>query len=119
MSKLKMKDGVEIYYKDWGQGQPILFCHGWPLSADMWEYQQMFFASRGFRIIAFDRRGHGRSDQPWTGYNYDTFANDVASIIEQLNHSEVVLVGFSTGGGEVTQATFKVFDLREAIETSL
>lgn len=103
MSKLKMKDGVEIYFKDWGKGQPILFCHGWPLSSDMWEYQQMFFSTRGFRTVAFDRRGHGRSDQPWTGYNYDTFADDVASVIDQLDLKDVILVGFSMGGGDVSR----------------
>jgi non-heme chloroperoxidase len=84
-------------------GQPILFSHGWPLSADMWDAQMLFFAERGFHAIAFDRRGFGRSSQPWTGYDYDTFADDIAELIEKLDLKDVILAGFSMGGGDVTR----------------
>ncbi|MFF7706722.1 alpha/beta fold hydrolase [Pseudomonas sp. NPDC007930] len=103
MSTFVTADGTEIYYKDWGTGKPVLFSHGWPLDADMWEYQMHFLASRGYRAIAFDRRGFGRSSQPWEGYDYDTFADDIAGLIEHLQLSEVTLVGFSMGGGDVTR----------------
>ena len=103
MPNIITKDGTQIYYKDWGSGQPILFSHGWPLNADMWDSQMMFFAERGYRAIAFDRRGFGRSSQPWTGYDYDTFADDIAALIEQLDLKEAVLAGFSMGGGDVTR----------------
>lgn len=103
MTILSLRDGTELYYKDWGSGPAILFSHGWPLSADMWEYQMLGLASQGFRTIAFDRRGFGRSSQPWTGYDYDTFADDIAELIEHLDLREVVLVGFSMGGGDVTR----------------
>jgi non-heme chloroperoxidase len=103
MTTLTLRDGTELYYKDWGSGQPILFSHGWPLSADMWDSQMQFFAERGYRAIAFDRRGFGRSSQPWTGFDYDTFADDIAELIEKLDLENVVLAGFSMGGGDVTR----------------
>jgi pimeloyl-ACP methyl ester carboxylesterase len=103
MSTFKTQDGTEIYYKDWGSGKPVLFSHGWPLDADMWEYQMEYLSSRGYRTIAFDRRGFGRSSQPWTGYDYDTFADDIAQLIEHLDLKDVTLVGFSMGGGDVSR----------------
>jgi pimeloyl-ACP methyl ester carboxylesterase len=103
MTTLKTKSGVELYYKDWGKGQPVVFCHGWPLNADMWEYQMMFLAERGYRVIAHDRRGFGRSSQPWEGYDYDHFADDLAELINTLDLRNVTLVGFSMGGGEVAR----------------
>lgn len=103
MTTLTLRDGTELYYKDWGTGQPILLSHGWPLSADMWEYQMLFLAQRGYRVIAFDRRGFGRSSQPWEGYDYDTFADDIAELVEKLDLKNVVLAGFSMGGGDVVR----------------
>ncbi len=97
------QDGTQIFYKDWGTGQPIVFSHGWPLNADVWDDQSMFVASNGFRAIAHDRRGHGRSAQPWTGNDMDTYADDLATLIESLDLRDVILVGHSTGGGEVTR----------------
>lgn len=97
------KDGTRIFYKDWGSGPPIVFSHGWPLNADAWDEQLAFFASNGFRAIAHDRRAHGRSDQPWHGHEMDAYADDLATVIESLDLKEVVLVGHSTGGGEVTR----------------
>lgn len=103
MSTFLAKDGTQIYFKDWGSGKPVLFSHGWPLDADMWEYQMEYLSSRGFRTIAFDRRGFGRSDQPWTGNDYNTFADDIAQLIEHLDLKDVTLVGFSMGGGDVAR----------------
>jgi pimeloyl-ACP methyl ester carboxylesterase len=103
MSTFVAKDGTQLYFKDWGSGKPVLFSHGWPLDADMWEYQMEYLSSRGFRTIAFDRRGFGRSDQPWTGNDYNTFADDIAQLIEHLDLKDVTLVGFSMGGGDVTR----------------
>jgi non-heme chloroperoxidase len=98
-----MKDGTEIFYKDWGQGQPIMFHHGWPLSADDWDAQIMFFLEKGYRVIAHDRRGHGRSTQTDTGNDMDTYADDLAELIKALDLKDVVHVGHSTGGGEVVR----------------
>src|SRR6185312_8685089 len=103
MSTIKTKDGVEIYYKDWGTGQPVVFSHGWPLTADAWDAQMLFLGKKGYRMIAHDRRGHGRSGQPWDGNEMDTYADDVAMLIGGLDLRDVVLVGFSTGGGEVAR----------------
>jgi non-heme chloroperoxidase len=103
MSILTTKDGTEIYYNDWGQGQPIVFSHGWPLSADAWEDQMFFLASRGYRVIAHDRRGHGRSSQPWQGNDMDTYADDLAELVTALDLKDAVHVGHSTGGGEVAR----------------
>ncbi len=103
MPMITTKDGTQIYYKDWGKGQPIVFSHGWPLSADAWEDQMIFLADRGYRCIAHDRRGHGRSDQPWEGNEMNTYADDVAELVKTLNLKEVIHVGHSTGGGEVAR----------------
>jgi non-heme chloroperoxidase len=103
MSSITTKDGTELYYKDWGTGQPIVFSHGWPLNADSWESQMFFLASNGYRTIAHDRRGHGRSGQPWNGNEMDTYADDLAQLIEILELKDAVLIGFSTGGGEVAR----------------
>ncbi|QKZ05259.1 alpha/beta fold hydrolase [Pseudomonas eucalypticola] len=103
MAYLTTRDGTEIYYKDWGSGQPVVLSHGWPLNADMWDYQMNFLAANGFRVIAHDRRGFGRSSQPWTGYDYDTFADDLEQLLSHLDVSNAVLVGFSMGGGEVAR----------------
>jgi non-heme chloroperoxidase len=101
MPTLTMKDGTQIYYKDWGAGQPVVFSHGWPLSSDAWEDQTMFLAERGYRCIAHDRRGHDRSSQPWHGNEMDTYADDLAALTEALNLQDAIHVGHSTGGGEV------------------
>src|SRR5450631_3163887 len=103
MPTITTKDGTHIYYKDWGAGQPIVFSHGWPLSADAWEDQMLFLAARGYRCIAHDRRGHGRSSQPWDGNEMDTYADDLAALVETLNLNSAVHVGHSTGGGEVAR----------------
>lgn len=103
MSHITTEDGTHIYYKDWGTGQPVIFSHGWPLQADSWEAQMLHLASNGYRAIAHDRRGHGRSSQPWNGNNMDTYADDLAELINQLDLRDVVLIGFSTGGGEVAR----------------
>ena len=103
MNRLTTKDGTTLYYKDWGSGQPVVFSHGWPLSSDAWEDQMMFLAARGFRCIAHDRRGHGRSSQPWTGNDMDTYADDLAALVQALDLKDVIHVGHSTGGGEVAR----------------
>ena len=97
------KDGTEIYYKDWGTGQPIVFSHGWPLTADAWEDQMIFLSAQGYRCIAHDRRGHGRSSQPWDGNEMDTYADDLAELVETLDLKDAIHVGHSTGGGEVAR----------------
>ncbi len=97
------KDGAEIFYKDWGAGPPVLLAHGWPLNSDSWEAQALFLAGNGFRVIAHDRRGHGRSTQPWDGHEMDTSAADLAALIEALDLTGLTLVGFSTGGGEISR----------------
>ena len=103
MSYIAVKDGTTIYYKDWGNGQPITFSHGWPLTADAWDAQMLFLADKGYRVIAHDRRGNGRSSQPWDGNNMDTYADDLAELFEALDLKNVVMVGHSTGGGEVAR----------------
>jgi non-heme chloroperoxidase len=103
MSFVEIKDGTKIFYKDWGRGQPVVFSHGWPLSADAWEDQMVFLADHGFRCIAHDRRGHGRSSQSWGGNEMDTYADDLAALVEALDLERAVHVGHSTGGGEVAR----------------
>jgi non-heme chloroperoxidase len=103
MSTIKTKDGTEIYYRDWGSGQPVVFSHGWPLTGDAFEDQMFFLTSRGYRCIAHDRRGHGRSSQPWHGNDMDTYADDLAALTEALDLKNAVHVGHSTGGGEVAR----------------
>ena len=102
-STITVKDGTQIYFKDWGTGQPIVFSHGWPLTADAWDPQMVFLASQGYRCIAHDRRGHGRSTQPWNGNEMDTYADDLAALTESLNLRNAIHVGHSTGGGEVAR----------------
>ena len=103
MPTITTKDGTQIYYKDWGSGQPVIFSHGWPLSADAWDEQLMFLANKGYRAIAHDRRGHGRSSQTWAGNDMDTYADDLAALTEKLDIKDAVHVGHSTGGGEVAR----------------
>ena len=103
MSTITTKDGTQIHYKDWGSGQPVVFSHGWPLSSDSWESQMFFLASKGYRCIAHDRRGHGRSSQPWNGNEMDTYADDLATLMKKLDLKHAILVGFSAGGGEVAR----------------
>jgi non-heme chloroperoxidase len=103
MSTIQTKDSTKIYYKDWGAGRPVVFSHGWPLSADAWDEQLVFLASKGYRAIAHDRRGHGRSSQPWDGNEMDTYADDLAALVEALDLKDAIHVGHSTGGGEVAR----------------
>jgi non-heme chloroperoxidase len=103
MSTITIKDGTQLYFKDWGQGQPVVFSHGWPLSSDAFEDQMFFLTSHGYRCIAHDRRGHGRSSQPWQGNDMDTYADDLAELTEKLDLKNAVHVGHSTGGGEVAR----------------
>ncbi len=101
MSTITVRDGTQIYYKDWGSGQPVVFSHGWPLTADAWESQMVFLASHGYRCVAHDRRGHGRSSHPWSGNDMDTYADDLAELFEVLDLKGATMIGHSTGGGEV------------------
>jgi non-heme chloroperoxidase len=103
MSTITTKDGTESYYKDWGKGQPVVFSHGWPLTADDWDTQMLFFGQRGYRVIAHDRRGHGRSSQTWDGNEMDTYSDDLAALFEELDLQNAIMVGHSTGGGEVAR----------------
>jgi len=103
MSTITTKDGTQIYYKDWSSGQPVVFSHGWPLNADAWELQMVFLAQHGYRCIAHDRRGHGRSSQPWNGNDMDTYADDLAELMNALHLKNAILIGHSTGGGEVAR----------------
>src|SRR5437764_1330570 len=103
MSTMTTKDGTQIYYKDWGTGQSVVFSHGWPLTADAWDSQMLFLAARGYRVIAHDRRGHGRSSQPWNGNEMDTYADDLATLVAALDLHDTILIGHSTGGGEVAR----------------
>jgi len=103
VATITTKDGTTIFYKDWGKGQPIVFSHGWPLSADDWDGQMLYFGNLGYRVIAHDRRGHGRSDQTWGGNDMDTYADDLAELFEKLDLKDAILVGHSTGGGEVAR----------------
>ncbi len=103
MGFVTTSDGTQIYFKDWGAGRPVVLSHGWPLNSDSWESQQLFLASHGYRVIAHDRRGHGRSEQTWHGNEMDTYAADLAAVIEHLDLRDVTLIGFSTGGGEISR----------------
>ena len=103
MPYITTKDGTQIFYKDWGKGQPIAFSHGWPLTADDWDAQMLYFGQQGYRVIAHDRRGHGRSTQTWDGNEMDTYADDLAALFEALDVKNVIMVGHSTGGGEVAR----------------
>ena len=103
MPTIETRDGTKLYCNDWGAGTPVVLVHGWPLSSNMWEYQSVFLASQGLRVVAYDRRGFGRSTQPWTGYDYDTMADDLAAVMEALDLRGATLVGFSMGGGEVAR----------------
>src|SRR5215813_12871618 len=103
MGTITTKDGVEIFYKDWGQGQPIVFHHGWPLSCDDWDAQMLFFLQHGYRVVGIDRRGHGRSSQVWDGHDLDHYAADAAAVVAHLDLRDAIHIGHSTGGGEVTR----------------
>src|SRR6185369_17904455 len=103
MSFVKAKDGTNIFYKDWGTGQPVTFSHGWPLTADAWDAQMLYLGQQGYRVIAHDRRGHGRSSQPWDGNEMNAYADDVAALFDHLDLKDAIMVGHSTGGGEVTR----------------
>jgi non-heme chloroperoxidase len=103
MTTIKTKDGTEIFYKDWGAGRPVVFSHGWPLTADAWDSQMLYLGQHGYRVIAHDRRGHGRSGQPWNGTDMDTYADDLAALMDTLDLHGATLVGHSTGGGEVAR----------------
>ncbi len=103
MPFIQARDGAKLFCNDWGSGPPVVLIHGWPLNSDMWEYQATYLASQGLRVVSYDRRGFGRSDKPWAGYEYDTFADDLAAVIEGLDLQGVTLAGFSMGGGEIAR----------------
>ena len=103
MPFIKTQDDTQLYYKDWGTGRPVVLIHGWPLDTDMWEFQMLALAEAGFRVIGYDRRGFGRSDQPWSGYTYDTLADDLKAVLDALELQDVALIGFSMGGGEIAR----------------
>jgi non-heme chloroperoxidase len=103
MSTITVKDGTTLFYKDWGEGQPVVFSHGWPVNSDVWDRQMLFLGHHGYRVIAHDRRGHGRSSQPWDGYGNEVFADDLAELLEKLNLNNVTLVAHSMGGGEIAR----------------
>ncbi len=103
MPFIETADKTTLFYNDWGSGRPVVLIHGWPLDSDMWEYQSVLLASEGLRVVAYDRRGFGRSSQPWSGYDYDTLADDLKALLDKLDLHEVTLVGFSMGGGEVAR----------------
>jgi non-heme chloroperoxidase len=103
MKAITVKDGTKIYYKDWGKGQPVIFSHGWPLNADAWDAQMLFLGQHGYRVIAYDRRSHGRSEQTWDGNEMETYADDLSALFEALDLNDAVMVGHSTGGGEVAR----------------
>ncbi len=103
MPFIETSDKTTLFYNDWGTGRPVVLIHGWPLDSDMWEYQSVFLASEGVRVVAYDRRGFGRSSQPWSGYDYDTLADDLKVLLDKLDLHDVTLVGFSMGGGEVAR----------------
>lgn len=117
MTHITTPDGTRLYVKDWGEGRPVILIHGWPLDADMWDYQALALAKAGYRVIAYDRRGFGRSSQPWSGYDYDTFAADLKAIIDDKDLSDITLVGFSMGGGEVARyiGTYGTQKIRSAV----
>lgn len=120
MTTVKTKDGTALYVKDWGQGRPVVLIHGWPLSADSWEHQALALAEAGYRVVSYDRRGFGRSEQPFTGYDYDTLADDLGSVIDTLELSDATIIGFSMGGGEVSRyiAGHGTQKLRQAVLVS-
>jgi non-heme chloroperoxidase len=120
MGQIKTKDGTELYFKEWGTGRPVILMHGWPLSADSWDDQAIAIAEAGFRVIAYDRRGFGRSSQPWSGYEYDTLSDDLASVIEQTVARDATIIGFSMGGGEVARYMSRHFakDVVQAVLVS-
>jgi pimeloyl-ACP methyl ester carboxylesterase len=118
MPFIKTRDHVDLYVKDWGEGRPVVLIHGWPVHADSWEYQALYLADAGFRVIAYDRRGFGRSGQPWTGYDYDTLTDDLAQVLQETGAEDATIVGFSMGGGEVARYQSR-YDGRGTVKAGL
>ena len=118
MPFIKTRDHVDLYVKDWGTGRPVVLLHGWPVNADSWEYQALYLADAGFRVIAYDRRGFGRSAQPWTGYDYDTLTDDLAQVLQETGAQDATIVGFSMGGGEVARYQSR-YDGRGTVKAGL